>query len=64
MFVRIRRKYVECNKDRIKRAIINKKFVIVILLGCIMAVLAFVDTPDLRLQLTGISICIMMKWLL
>ena len=51
-------------KIELKRAIINKKFVIVILLGCIMAVLAFVDTRDLRLQLTGISICIMMKWLL
>ncbi len=51
-------------KIELKRAIINKKFVIVILLGCIMAVLALLIRRDLRLPLTGISICIMMKWLL
>ena len=38
-------------KIELKRAIINKKFVIVILLGCIMAVLAFVDTPGFTIAI-------------
>lgn len=38
-------------KIELKIAIINKKFVIVILLGCIMAVLAFVDTPGFTIAI-------------
>ena len=38
-------------KIELKRAILNKKFVIVILLGCIMAVLAFVDTPGFTIAI-------------